>query len=109
MSTNEKSPEEKIDRVAILRCVHGKRIDEICLECGSAPRKFFGPARVWQEKMKREGKCENCGRKRGESPYKNRCEACGKKPALWARKREGRKKWVKGKKGRPPLTKQGDE
>jgi hypothetical protein len=95
---------EEVVKTGLLRCKHGKRPDEPCLECGSVQRRFYGPSRVWAEKMVREGRCKACGRKRGDSPYKKHCEKCGQKPALWKRKREGREKRQPGGRGRPILA-----
>ena len=84
-------------------CPHGKRANEACAKCPKE-REFYSPQRLWQAKQYALGNCINCGQVRAGSPYRKKCKACGAKPAMWARKRVGSKRWKKGGPGRPPLT-----
>lgn len=67
------------------------------------------PQRSWQARQDAAGRCINCGKERGDSPYKRKCRACGPKPGERQRARLGARKWEAGRPGRKPLTEVGDE
>lgn len=50
----------------------------------------------------RLGLCVNCGKKRGDSPYKRKCAKCGALRTKKARMKSGSKAWKPGSPGRPP-------
>ena len=84
-------------------CLHGKTVEDVCLECGDA-RVFYSPQILYRARRLAEGRCVNCGGERAGSPYKTCCVECGGLPAKRRRARLGSKRWKAGKRGRPPLT-----
>jgi hypothetical protein len=88
-------------------CIHGKRKEMECLECGE-DREFFDHRRVWEARQVVSGNCVRCGQPKGDSPYKRKCKKCGPMAAKWQRGKTGARKWLPGSVGRPPLVRQGD-
>ena len=80
-------------------CIQGHREDQC--ECPGAL--FYSAQLLWQTKQFIAGNCVTCGKPRGDSPFKRKCIACGKKTTQRARKKLRGKYWVPGGPGRPPL------
>jgi hypothetical protein len=57
----------------------------------------------WKVLRFRSGACICCGLPRAESVYLRHCKACGEGLKKRRRAKTGRKAWVKGAPGRPPL------
>jgi hypothetical protein len=58
---------------------------------------------LWQRANKAAGKCQSCGRPRSGAS-KASCDDCLLRERLRARRNGKRRAWVKGGRGRPPLT-----
>lgn len=57
--------------------------------------------RLWQIKMRKEGRCVNCGAE-NNGPYAERCQPCQDKLREKTRK-PGHKPWQPGSRGRKPF------
>ena len=67
-------------------------------------RQTLSKQRRWQLRQLAEGDCYRCGRKR--NLYANVCDACARKERLAKRKRYQLGAYKKGRRGRPPITKE---
>lgn len=58
----------------------------------------------WRLRMKKKGRCTQCGEKKGKSRFTGVCNKCGEKKSAAQRRRRGNKAWKKGGPGHPPLS-----
>lgn len=58
----------------------------------------------WKIKKYRNKRCINCGKLRGQSPYKRRCVKCAVRQRVKHGKAYNHIPWKPGMRGRPPMV-----
>jgi hypothetical protein len=90
-------------------CIHGIHAKEVCRDCESdlregwiAERKVYSKQALYKKRRRYSGRCKNCGKPRGASPYKSECIDCRRRWREHIQAVKGIRPWEPGKRGRPP-------
>lgn len=65
----------------------------------------INPKRARRMALVANGKCRDCAKPRGDSPYAERCAPCATKHTLAMREKRDCQPWEEGSPGHPPLIK----